>query len=339
MSVEILLEQGIGETRAAVIAEGRMVEAHIERDTDPHYLPGARWTVRIHKSLAPQPRALVMLGAVEALLEPVPQGLGEGRLLVVEIVRQALPEAGRPRLIKCITHKEIAPHAAPAPMQAGPTLEQRLRARSAKLHILHPHEPDALEAHGWSEVLEEAMTGVVAFAQGLLTILRTPAMTLIDVDGAVDAPTLMRTGAHAAARAIRMQNISGNIGIDLPTVADKALRQQVAEEVDTLLPQPFERTAINGFGFLQIIRRRTHLSLPELLQSDPVAAAAHALLRRAERFQEAGARVLVAHPQLVAWLEAHADLLAILTARTGVAHHLRQDTSCRLEAAYVARHS
>ena len=339
MSTEILFEAGIGESRAAVLEQGRLVEAFIERDTDPHFLPGARWTARITKALTPQPRALVMLGDVEALLEPLPAGYGEGRLLVVEMTRQALPEAGRPRLMKCSPHIEIAPLAAPAPMQAGPTLEQRLRARGRPMRHLQPHEEDALEAHGWSEILEEAMTGVVAFPQGLLTIVRTAAMTLIDVDGASDSATLMRHGVEAAVRAIALQNISGNIGIDLPTVADKALRVEAAQQVDALLPQPFERTAINGFGFLQIIRRRTHLSLPELLQSDPLAAAGHALLRRAERFRQPGARKIIAHPQLITWLENHPQLCAALTARTGVAHILEADPHCRLEAAYVARQS
>jgi len=337
MSVEILLEQGIGETRAAVVDAGRIVEAHIERDTDPHYLPGARWTARVHKNLKPQLRALVMLGEREALLEPLPASVSEGQLLVVEITRQALPEAGRPRLMKCIAHKEIAPLAASAPMQAGATLAARLSARGLKQRSVQAHEEDILEAHGWSEVLEEATTGVVSFRHGLLSIVRTPAMTLIDVDGAVDAPTLMLSGIEAAAHAIVLQNITGSIGIDLPTVADKALRQQAAAVLDAIVPQAFERTAINGFGFLQLVRRRTHVSLPELLQSDTLAASGFALLRRAERFRENGARSITAHPQLIAWLEAQPQWLATLTGRTGVPHVLRADPTCRLEAAYVAR--
>ncbi|HVJ00890.1 MAG TPA: ribonuclease, partial [Sphingomonas sp.] len=37
------------------------------------------------------------------------------------------------------------------------------------------------------------------------------------------------------------------------------------------------------FGFLQIVRRRTRPSLPELLRADPVGAETRAELRRLER--------------------------------------------------------
>ena len=79
-------------------------------------------------------------------------------------------------------------------------------------------------------------------------------MTLIDVDGFLDSGELALRGAEEAARTIRRLDIGGSIGIDLPTAGSKSARQAAAAAIDEHLPQPFERTAVNGFGFLQIVR-------------------------------------------------------------------------------------
>ena len=89
----------------------------------------------------------------------------------------------------------------------------------------------------------------------------TPAMTLFDVDGGLPPAALAEAGAAAAARAILRFGIAGSIGIDLPTLP-RDERQAAAAAVDAILPQPFERTAVNGFGFLQIVRRRTRALAP-----------------------------------------------------------------------------
>ena len=73
-------------------------------------------------------------------------------------------------------------------------------------------------------------------------------------------------GAEAAARAIRRLGIGGSIGIDLPTLPPRERQAARRAALDAVLPQPFERTAVNGFGFLQIVRRRERRSLPELVQ-------------------------------------------------------------------------
>ena len=87
-------------------------------------------------------------------------------------------------------------------------------------------------------------------------------------------------GAAEAAKAIRRLDIGGSIGIDLPTAGSKASRQAAAAAIDDHLPQPFERTAVNGFGFVQIVRPRLRASLLELAQ-DRAPFEARALLRRA----------------------------------------------------------
>jgi hypothetical protein len=142
-------------------------------------------------------------------------------------------------------------------------------------------------------------------------------MTVIDVDGEVAPPELALRGAAAAAQAIRRCDIGGSIGIDLPTLPDKRARQAAAEALDAVLPQPFERTAVNGFGFLQIVRRRVRPSLMELLQSDPVRASALALLRRLEREPLPGPDRVTAPAAVARLIASRPDWTAELARRRG----------------------
>jgi hypothetical protein len=184
-------------------------------------------------------------------------------------------------------------------------------------------------------LLEEAATGQIAFPGGALRLSPTPAMTLFDVDGGLPPAELARAGARAAAEAILRLDIGGSIGLDLPTLP-RAERDGVAAIVDAVLPQPFERTAMNGFGFLQIVRRRTRPSLPERLRGDPAVAAARALLRRAERTPGHGPRTITAAPAVVAALRP--DWIDRLAARLGAPVALRPVPGLAISAGDVAAH-
>ena len=148
-------------------------------------------------------------------------------------------------------------------------------------------------------------------------------MTLIDVDGMLSPAELAVAGAAEAARAIRRLDIGGSIGIDLPTVAGKAPRQAAADSIDANLPQPFERTAVNGFGFVQIVRPRIRPSLLEIW-SDRAAAEARALLRRAA-LSRPGACRLAAHPAVIAVLERNPGWVEAFARQVGGAVGLRAD--------------
>jgi hypothetical protein len=157
-------------------------------------------------------------------------------------------------------------------------------------------------------------------------------MTLFDVDGSLPPAELAGAGAAAAARAILRFGLAGSIGIDLPTLP-RDQRQAAALAVDAILPQPFERTAVNGFGFLQIVRRRTRPSIPEILLGDPAAATARALLRRAGRLT--GPVAIQAAPKVIAAIDAGPGWLAALERRTGGAVALRADASLAISAGHV----
>lgn len=299
---EWLFEEGIGEDRAILVEDGAILEAAIEL---PGLRAGSIVPARLAKIVAAGVRGIAEIeGGGEALIEPLPRTVTEGAGVRVEIVREAIPEPGRPKLPKGRITDE--------PPRGGPTLRERT-GRPAPL----PPGSDRFEEAGWSELLEQAAGGEIAFPGGALRMSVTPAMTLFDVDGTLPPAELACAGAAAAARAIRRFGIGGSIGIDLPTLPGKDDRQAAAAALDAVLPQPFERTAVNGFGFLQVVRRRVRPSLPELIAADPAAAAARALLRRAERAGGKGPLVLHAAPAVVARIEADPGWIEALARRTG----------------------
>jgi hypothetical protein len=306
---EWIYEAGIGEERAALIEDGVIVEARTDR-SDGRLRAGDVLAGRLKRKAGRAGRGEVELrDGATALLAPVPPELTEGAPVVVEIVREAIPERDNPKL-------PLA-RAANEPARPAPTLRESLDNSGIPVRIVPPHGPDLLEEAGWSELLEQAESGLMPFPGGLLRIALTPAMTVIDVDGELAPAELAVRGATAAGQAIRRFDIGGSIGLDLPTLPDKRARQAAADAVDAALPQPFERTAVNGFGFLQIVRRRVRPSLMELVQSDPAHAQALALLRRLEREPLPGPDSVAASAPVAQLINKRADWIAELARRRG----------------------
>ena len=304
---EWLIERGIGETREVLIEQGEIVEARIHLEGVPRAGSGRQVVL---KSVGPP--AVASDGTHEFVL---PKGAGdatEGATITIEITREAIPggEPWKRPLARLTDNINI-------PLVEGDP-------------VPFPAATDVLAAAGWWDLIDEARTGVVSFAGGELRVSVTPAMTLIDVDGSVSPNDLALAGVRAAARTIRRHGVGGSIGIDLPTIEGKAQRQQVGEAFDAQFPQPFERTAVNGFGFLQVVRPRRHASLFELA-SDRAAFEARALLRRAA-FAPPGSKALVAHPAVIAVLERHPDWLDALARQVGGAVGLRADASRPISA-------
>ncbi len=309
-----LYEEGIGEARAALIQSGRIVEAQIER-AGPQVRAGGVHAGRLVRTLIARKRGIVRLdGGEHVLVEPIPPKVAEGAAVKVEIFREAIGEPGLEGEREKHAKGRIAlPGIAVGP---GPTLYQRIVATGLPVVPCPAHEEDRLEAAGWSELLTEAMTGEVGAEDAALRIFPTPAMTLIDVDGSLEAAKLGPKGAKLAAQAIRRMGIAGSIGIDLPTLNNKDERAVAAAQIDKYLAQPFERTAVNGYGFIQIVRRRERPSLIELLRADPVRTAAVAALRTAER-AGSGTLTLTVAPAVARDILAHPDWLKLLERRRG----------------------
>jgi hypothetical protein len=332
---EWLYEAGIAESRAALVdADDVIIEVHIEADGDVLRV-GRTMDVRLVEKQAGGTRGIVrsIIGNHQAVIDRLP-AVDMGRTFRVTVVREAIPEPGAIKRAKVRAAPDIPPVTGETP---GPTLYDRIAATGIAVRTLTPHGSDLLETAGWTETLEEAARGEIRFPGGALRISLTPAMTLIDIDGELAPNALALAGANAAGAAIRRLGITGSIGIDFPTVAGKAERLAIAEAIDAHIPQSFERTAVNGFGFMQIIRPRFRASLCEQLQYDAAESHARVLLRRAQRSGIIGIAELVAHPRIIAILEAHPDWIVALSAHIGGNITLRADPALAMSAGYATK--
>jgi hypothetical protein len=319
---EWLFEAGIGEDRAMLVDQDAL-ELLIQRD-DRGPQPGAVMSARLRGH-----RLVELEDGNEAWLDLHPARTTEGAVVRVLVTREALAEPGKPKRARA---RVVAADTPPAPAL---TLFERIAASGLPVTRLAPGAGAGLEDYGWSETIERAAHGVVPFASGVLRLSLTPAMTLIDIDGPGPVQRMAIEGVQAAARAIRLFGLAGSIGIDVPALADKAMRVMAAEAFAALAPRPFEATAINGFGFMQVVRPRLRASVPELVCYDAAGTAARALLRMAEWSGLCGPVVLTAAPAVIAAIADRPDWRERLSRGLGGAVRLRADAGLGIGAGHV----
>jgi ribonuclease G len=313
---EWLVERGIGETRVALIEGGDILEARVRLEGGT--AAGSVIAARLNDTGRNGRNAVAVdERGNEYLLPSGAPGVTEGASLTIEVTREAIP-GGEP-------WKRPLARLADGRDEAAPPLGGEV--------LPFPAQVDRLGQAGWNDLIDEARSGVVGFVGGELRISPTPAMTLIDVDGYLPPGELAVAGASQAARAIRRLDIGGSIGIDLPTSRSKAARHNAAAAIDSVLQPPFERTAVNGFGFVQIIRPRSRASILELAQ-DRAAFEARALLRRVA-LEPPGPKRILARPAVIGVLEEHKDWIDALARQVGGAVELRGDASLPMSAGYA----
>jgi len=300
---EWLIERGIGETRAALVEGGEIIEARVRRDGLT-----AAGTILDAKLVAVAPRVTVEAGGEQFLLPRGVSGVSEGRTIRIEVTREAL---------------------------GGSEAWKRGLAQTTD-ETLHPAPPlaEGREARieGWDDLLEEARSGIVGFQGGELRIEPTAAMITIDVDGWLVPDKLAQMAAWAVGKVCRRLDLAGSIGIDFPTLKDKDARREVDRILEDYLPRPFERTAINGFGFVQVVRPKLRPSLVELAR-DRASLEARALLRTAGR--SVGAITLAAHPRVIAVIETQPSWIDALQRQIGGRVELRADAATPMSGGYA----
>ncbi len=312
---EWLYEEGIGENRAALIDKGIITKIRIERNFGPFI--GPRFgdikeakLLKKHKS-----GGFILLNSdEEAVLKKWPAGYSEGQSLFVQIVRERIWERTRVK-------PAIAEYIDGNTPQNAPSLRDNINSSNITVKTCLPYQGDTLSDHGWYEACEQAERGLYDFANGSLIIDQSAAMTMIDVDGDDDAVILSQQAAKACADVITLFDLQGMVGIDFPTIEKKEERHKVATIFDQSMERPCERTAINGFGFMQIVMKNKWPSLLAILGHDKILNVALDILRRAELTCNhpetvSGEMSIIAHPHIIAALRQY-DWLNQLSQRTG----------------------
>jgi hypothetical protein len=313
---EWLFEEGIGETRALLVDGERVRAAKVIWPGE--LAPGSRTTGKLTAKLKGTRRGVALLeGGTEALVDQLPPQVTEGQTLDLVITRAAIAERGRLKRAQA----RVAWSDVPTPASGRP--EGRIVRR--------------FPAGLWDEVWHAASSGSIAFPGGEILVSVTPAMTVIDIDG-IGAPRDVALAAvPTIAQALAWFDLGGNIGIDFPTLQTKEDRRAVDAALEAALDDwPHERTAINGFGFVQIVARLTGPSILHRFATARLGMAARMALRRAELAADSGTgRVLQlsVHPALKpkckdAWL-------AELARRTGREVRIITDPGLAIEAAHA----
>lgn len=316
-----LVEEGIGEHRAIRLTYEGIEEARV-RWPGAQVLAGEVAEARLRERLGEGSAGRVEFPNGEmAFGTLIPRRLSIGATVRMVVTREAMAERGRLKLAQA-RHTE-------APIRNAPSLAEGLRLGGADVEIVQRFPGFA----DWDDLWGEAAAQEVGFHGGSLLFAETPAMTLIDVDGG-PLEAVLWNGIPALARSLRRFDLAGNIGIDFPTVRDKDDRKVIDGKLQECLQNwPHERTAMNGFGFVQIVARLERPSLLHRIARHRAAAAARLLLRRAELLDGAGRIELMAHAAVMEKLGE--DWLAELRRRTGREITLRTDPGIAIDAPHA----
>ena len=289
---EIWRDDAPGERRAARVENGNIVEIHIQRDA--LWALGETGTGRIDRK-TPSGAYVVTDDGHELLLRSKISD-PEGTRVTFEVTREAIAEPGRIKPTEILLRDS----------GALPSLPKDA-LWDARLTSFAQPVISASIADGF----DIALSGQSKLGSVIISFQCTKAGLAFDVDGIGSAFDINQVAAAEIARLLRLYQVGAMVMIDFVSMEPKAQRTQIAEIFDAASrsdARPFERTAINGYGFMQVVRARPRPSVLDHLFGTRIAALsdetqAYWLLRAVAQSSGFGARTVTALPDVATLLE------------------------------------
>jgi hypothetical protein len=286
---EYWIDDAPGERRAAVVENGAIVEMHLHRFGQ--FLVGETGSGRI-VGKTPTGTYLQSDDGRELLVRHQ-VALAEGARTGFEVTRGAIAEPG---LIK------LAEAKIPDSIPASPITADQLW-----LELVG----GALSKHDVSDAFDIAIAGVSHVDDATISFQRTKAGLVFDIDGTGDPFAINIAAAIEIARLLRLYQVGAMVMVDFIAVDSKSARQAVAEAFDAAAafdPRPYERTAVNGFGMMQVVRPRPMPSVLDQFFGTRIASLSDEtqalwLLREAAGSSGFGARTITATPAVATLLQ------------------------------------
>lgn len=280
-----------GERRAAVVENGKIVEIHIQRDA--YWVLSECGAGQIDRK-TPSGAYVVADDGSELLLRSK-IAAPDGTRVMFEVIRESIAEPGRNK---------------PAEVILRDGLPQGYLGKDAlwdaRLASLGQDMARGLIAEGF----DIAIAGQSQLGDVTVSFQRTKAGLVFDVDGIGEAFAINRVAAIEIARLLRLYQVGAMVMIDFISMEAKAQRAQIADIFDAasaLDARPFERTAINGYGMMQVVRARPRPSVLDHLFGTRIATLsdetqAYWLLRAVAQSSGFGPRIVTARPEVATLL-------------------------------------
>ena len=321
MKRRCVIEECIGETRAAIYEGRRLVEFYVRRETDANKpRQGDVFAGKVMKLDQSMGGAFIDIGTdVQGIFKftnsPNAPRFTEGQMAEFEVSKAK--EIGKGPVLK---FKQLSQASKPAKI-SGDDLRAFISKRFENIEF----------SEASLSVIDDATETELAIkGGGTISIERTRALVAIDVDKgtAVSSFDVCMAALPMIAHELRLRGLGGLIVIDLPNLRQPRQRNTVQKAADRAFaddPNIVKIAPLSRFGALEMTRSKPGLSLDEILNNRIGAPTVETLalrsLRQLEREGRAnpGAKLtMTVRHHVMNWLEAgHIDWKAPLTERLG----------------------